>query len=69
MPDTAVTISSTEAAARLGVSVRTLDRMEHDGRLRPLSRIGGRRKYDAAQVAALLRGGDGVPSTQPAKRS
>lgn len=49
-------IGATETARRLGISVRTLDRMEKDGRLKPASRIGGRRKYDAQQVDRVRRG-------------
>jgi excisionase family DNA binding protein len=50
-------ISAPEAARRLGISVRTLDRMEKDNRLKPASRIGGRRKYDAAAVERVRTGG------------
>lgn len=49
-------ISAAETARRLDVSVRTLDRMEKDGRLKPVSRLGGRRKYDAEQVDRVRRG-------------
>jgi excisionase family DNA binding protein len=54
-------IGATETAERLGISVRTLDRMEHDGRLRPVTRIGGRRKYDEDQVERVRRGEPAVP--------
>lgn len=53
---TSPSIGAAEAASRLGISVRTLDRMEHDGRLKPTTRIGGRRKYDAAAVERVRRG-------------
>lgn len=50
-------VSAAEAARILGISVRTLDRMEHDGRLRPVSRtIGGHRRYDANQVERVRVG-------------
>lgn len=49
-------IGAAETAKRLGVSVRTLDRMEKDSRLKPVSRIGGRRKYDVGQVERVRRG-------------
>lgn len=61
-------IGAAETAKRLGISGRTLDRMEKDGRLRPVSRIGGRRKYDAAQVEAV-RTGLNEPMSGPAPRA
>ena len=54
-------ISAAEAARRLGISVRTLDRMDRDGRLRPVTRIGGYRKYDAVQVDRVRHGLPPVP--------
>lgn len=65
---TGYSISAAETARRLDVSVRTLERMEKDGRLAPVSRIGGRRKYDAAQVEAV-RTGLQEPAPGPAQRA
>lgn len=56
IPGMGTNIGATETATRLGVSVRTLDRMEKDGRLAPVSRIGRRRKYDAQQVERVRIG-------------
>lgn len=61
-------IGATEAARRLGISVRTLDRMEHDGRLKPVTRIGGRRKYDAGQVEAVRTAGVAADNVTGAPR-
>ena len=53
-------ISAAETAKRLGISVRTLDRMshrEHPQHLAPLSHTaGGHRRYDADEVEALRTG-------------
>lgn len=52
-------IGAPETARRLGISVRTLDRMgdpSHPQHLAPVSRIGGYRKYDAAQVERVRLG-------------
>jgi len=54
-------LTAKEAADRLGVSVRQLDRYVADGLIaarRPTPR--GHRKFDATEVDALLRG---VPAT------
>lgn len=61
-------IGAPEAADRLGISVRTLDRMEKDGRLKPASRIGGRRKYRVTDVDRLLATGDSVRVASPPRR-
>lgn len=47
-----------EAAARLGVSVRTLDRLQHAGRIAPVRHTAGKgvkRRFDAADVEKLLK--------------
>jgi excisionase family DNA binding protein len=47
-----------EAAARLGVSVRTLDRIQADGRIAPVRHAAGkgvRRRFDAADIDQLLK--------------
>lgn len=52
-------ITAAETARRLGISVRTLDRMEHDGRLKPASRtLGGHRRYDEETVERIRTGTD-----------
>jgi len=49
-------LTSGEAAAALGVTVRTLHRWEADGRIpRPVRTPTGHRRYDAAEIAALLK--------------
>lgn len=56
-------ITAAATAERLGISVRTLDRMEHDGRLRPAMRTrGGHRRYDEAQVERVAQG---LPAVDP----
>lgn len=54
----AAVISAAEAAARLGISVRTLDRLgTGEGRLLPIQRTsGGHRRYDPAEVEAYRTG-------------
>lgn len=55
-------LTATQTAERLGISVRTLDRMEGDGRLRPATRTrGGHRRYDAGEVERVFAGADQEP--------
>lgn len=60
-------LTATETAARLGISVRTLDRMEHAAdpgkRLAPASRTpGGHRRYEEGQVERVRLG---LPAVEP----
>lgn len=58
-------LSAAQTAERLGISVRTLDRMEHDGRLRPVARTrGGHRRYDSEQVERVAQGLPAVEEPQ-----
>jgi putative resolvase len=44
-----------EASRRLGVSVRTLTRWEAEGRISPRRTPTGHRRYDQAEIDALLK--------------
>lgn len=56
-------LSAAETAERLGISVRTLDRMEGDGRLVPITHTpGGHRRYDEDQVERVR---NGLPAVEP----
>jgi predicted site-specific integrase-resolvase len=59
------TIGSGEAARRLGVTVKTLQRWEREGRLMPLARTASnRRRYSEEQLRAYLR----LPTRAAARR-
>jgi excisionase family DNA binding protein len=49
------TISTQEAARRLGISVQTVQRWVDMGQLRAWKTVGGHRRIEAASVAELLR--------------
>ena len=55
-------LSIGEVARRLGVSVATVRRMEGRQQLVPIRTEGRHRRYDEAQVAALIRSPGGPPS-------
>lgn len=60
-------LTAAETAERLGISVRTLDRMEGSGRLKPITRTdGGHRRYDEDQVERVRQGLPAVEEPQPA---
>jgi len=63
------TLTITQAAALLGVTVKTLQRWEREGRLIPLSRTQtNRRVYTLAQIRAfqgLSVSGDPLPKSLP----
>lgn len=48
-------LTATQAAARIGVSVRTLDRYVEAGRITPMRTPGGHRRFDPIDVDRLLR--------------
>lgn len=60
-------ISAAEAARRLGISVRTLDRMgaeDHPQHLVPVTRTrGGHRRYDADEVERIRTGAEPAPAS------
>lgn len=59
-------LSAAETAERLGISVRTLDRMEVDGRLvRTTSTPGGHRRFDEEQVERVRQGLPAVECVTP----
>lgn len=62
-------LTAAQTAERLGISVRTLDRMEGDGRLVPVSRTrpgrSGHRRYDSDQVERVAQGLPAVEEPQP----
>lgn len=59
------TLTAKEAASRLGVSVRQLDRYDARGITAPVQRVpGGPRKYDAEAIDRLAR--EGAPATATA---
>lgn len=47
-------LTHAEAAARIGISTKTLDRYAAQGKVRPLRLPSGYRRYTPAQVDALL---------------
>lgn len=50
------TLSPTEAAARLGISTRTLARLRAEGRIKFIPDAGGRcRAYDPAELDRFIR--------------
>lgn len=59
-------LSAAQTAERLGISVRTLDRMEVDGRLVRVSTTpGGHRRFDSEQVERVAQGLPAVEEPQP----
>lgn len=56
-------LTKREVALRLGVSVRTVERL----RL-PHMRVGGQNRYQLSQCEAALVGGDGLPDNVVALR-
>jgi excisionase family DNA binding protein len=50
-------LTAAQAAERLGISVRTLDRYVEAGRITPRRTPGGHRRFDPADVDALLTDG------------
>lgn len=52
-------ITAAEAARRLGVSVRTLDRAVAAGKITPKRTPGGHRRFDPDDVDDLLAGPEG----------
>lgn len=63
-------ITASETAERLGISVRTLDRMERDGRLKPVTRtLGGHRRYDVEQVERVRQGLPPAPAKGRGRRA
>ncbi len=59
--DTKQTLSTGQAAKRLGVSIRTLYRWEAAGRLRPMTRLpSGQRRFSVREVDSLLRAKTGA---------
>lgn len=59
-------LTASQAAERLGVSVRTLARYVEAGELVPTRTRGGHRRFDSADVDALLERDPPPPTELPA---
>lgn len=60
-------LSAAETAEQLGISVRTLDRMEVAGKLVPVMRTsGGHRRFDSDQVERVRQGLPALDPVEPA---
>ncbi|WP_181034093.1 MerR family DNA-binding transcriptional regulator [Arthrobacter sp. GMC3] len=50
-------LTHAEAAARIGISTKTLDRYAVQGKVKPLRLPSGYRRYTCRQIDALVTGG------------